>query len=282
MKSLKNPAHAVAYLRVSKEEQNLGPEAQRNAIERWAEREGILVVAWHQDKLTSVTPPEKRPGLARALNDLKTRSAGWLVVAKRDRLARDRAVIVAIEAAVARHGARLASADGTPSGDEPTEVFQRQILDSVAQLERGFIRSRTKAALEVKRERGERIGTIPYGWELKRDGAHHTTSQGVRTCSEACAGCLRIVESPRERATIARARELQARGLTLRGIASFLDLEGFKTRKGTAFTHVQVMKMLGHESTPPTESPDVEERAITPTIDAAAQRQRALAALAKR
>ena len=40
---------AVAYLRVSTSEQHLGPEAQRAAIEAWAARENITVVAWHTD-----------------------------------------------------------------------------------------------------------------------------------------------------------------------------------------------------------------------------------------
>ena len=36
---------AVAYLRVSTDEQHLGPEAQRAAITAWASREGVSVVA---------------------------------------------------------------------------------------------------------------------------------------------------------------------------------------------------------------------------------------------
>ena len=44
-----NPLSAVAYLRVSTDEQKLGPEAQRAAIQSWANREGVSVVAWHTD-----------------------------------------------------------------------------------------------------------------------------------------------------------------------------------------------------------------------------------------
>ncbi len=44
-----NPLIAVAYLRVSTDEQRLGPEAQRASIEAWAKREGVAVVAWHAD-----------------------------------------------------------------------------------------------------------------------------------------------------------------------------------------------------------------------------------------
>lgn len=37
---------AIGYLRVSTEDQRLGPEAQRDAIAAWAERAGIAVAAW--------------------------------------------------------------------------------------------------------------------------------------------------------------------------------------------------------------------------------------------
>jgi hypothetical protein len=61
-RSAGNPSLAVAYVRVSTEDQNLGPEAQRAAIERWAPSRGITVAAWHQDCLSGATAVEDRPG----------------------------------------------------------------------------------------------------------------------------------------------------------------------------------------------------------------------------
>jgi hypothetical protein len=43
--ALTDPRVAVAYLRVSTEEQALGPQAKRNAVLRWAEGAGVRVVA---------------------------------------------------------------------------------------------------------------------------------------------------------------------------------------------------------------------------------------------
>ena len=45
-----DPAVAVAYLRVSTDEQRLGPDAQRAAIEVWAARAGVRVASWHCDQ----------------------------------------------------------------------------------------------------------------------------------------------------------------------------------------------------------------------------------------
>ena len=46
----RDQSRAVAYLRVSTEDQALGPEAQRAAIEAWAARQGVQVLSWHLDQ----------------------------------------------------------------------------------------------------------------------------------------------------------------------------------------------------------------------------------------
>ena len=45
-----SPLVAVAYLRASKDEQRLSPEAQRAAVEAWAAREGVQVAAYFIDQ----------------------------------------------------------------------------------------------------------------------------------------------------------------------------------------------------------------------------------------
>jgi len=53
---------AVAYLRVSTDRQELGPEAQRAAIEAWATREGVTVAAWHVEAgVSGAAPIADRP-----------------------------------------------------------------------------------------------------------------------------------------------------------------------------------------------------------------------------
>ena len=70
-----DPRRAVAYLRVSTDEQHLGPEAQRAAVEAWAARAGVVVVAWHIDAgVSGAAPVDRRPALLGALAD--RRNAG--------------------------------------------------------------------------------------------------------------------------------------------------------------------------------------------------------------
>src|SRR6185437_2063571 len=101
-------------------DQQLGPEAQRRAIGAWAETNGVEVVAWHADQgISGGSDLDERPGLVAALADLRLLGAGVLVVAKRDRIARDVYVAATIERAVDHGGARVVCADGIGNGETP-------------------------------------------------------------------------------------------------------------------------------------------------------------------
>lgn len=218
---------AIAYIRASKESQKLTPEAQRAAIEAWAVHEGVQVVEWHIDQdVCSVEPIERRPALLAALAACKKHRAGVLIVAKRDRIARKPALTETIELAAAAAGAEVLSADGMSSRKGVEGVMLRGMSDLFAQVEREMIRTRTKAALAVKKARGERVGQIPYGWELAEDGIH-----------------LAPVEA--EQSILARAQDLSQGGLSLRKVAAKLTEEGRLSRSGKPFMPTQVVRMLG-------------------------------------
>ncbi|MGD0679743.1 MAG: recombinase family protein [Polyangiaceae bacterium] len=216
---------AVAYIRVSKEEQKLGPEAQRASIEAWARSEGIHVAAWHVDQgVCSVTPIDERPALVAALASLREHAAGVLVVAKRDRIARDVVLAAMVERATTSAGATIVSAAGEGNGDAPADAFMRTVIDGAAQYERALIRARTKAALGAKRAKGEKTGgDAPYGFTV--DGG-------------------RLVAVENEQAAIARARELSAEGRSLRAVAAALAGEGHVSRTGRPFAAMQIARMV--------------------------------------
>ena len=82
---------ALAYIRVSTDQQResgLGLEAQQYAVTQAAARLGLQLAATYTDAgLSGTLAVEDRPGLADALNAL--RRGDVLIVAKRDRIARD-------------------------------------------------------------------------------------------------------------------------------------------------------------------------------------------------
>ena len=208
-----DPTRAVAYLRVSTEDQALGPEAQRAALERWAAANGVTIVAILEDRgVSGGAELADRPGLLLALSAILEHGAGLLLVAKRDRLARDPMIAAMVEAAAARSGARVVSAAGEGTdGNDPTSILMRRIVDAFAEYERLLIRARTKSALAVKKARGERTGEIPYGYTVASDG---------RT----------LVPLVVEQAAIARMHELRAAGVPLRRVCAMLTEEGYPSR----------------------------------------------------
>ena len=241
-----SPLLAVAYVRVSTEDQKLGPEAQRASIEAWAAHEGVQVADWCPDPgVTSVAPINERPGLMKALRSIRDHGAGVLVVAKRDRIARDPMLTRMIEGEVARMGAVVISASGEASGGTaPADVMMRGVVDLFAEYERGLIRARTKAALAVKKARGEKTGGgVPYGYRRKADGQHTTLRTGERKCPLSCLGCRNLEPLEAEQVVIARARELRAKGLSLGDIAGQLGEDGHFSRTGKTFAPSQVARM---------------------------------------
>lgn len=206
-----DPLRAVAYVRVSTDEQQLGPDAQRRAIEGWAVANAVTIVSWHVEHVTGAADIEARPALTEALGSLRPSAAGVLVVAKRDRLARDSYVAMGIERAAGRSGARVLTADGTGNGDTAADAFMRAILDAAAAYERALIRARTKAAMAVKRARGELVGSVPFGFRLAADG---------RTLEHNVA----------ERDVVSQIHALRAEGRTHEGIAAELNARGVVAR----------------------------------------------------
>jgi DNA invertase Pin-like site-specific DNA recombinase len=205
-----DPGVAVAYIRVSTDEQDLGPEAQRAEVEAWARRSGVTVVSWHEDRVSGRTEIHKRRGFLEALEGVRNHGAGLLVVAKRCRIARD-VVIAATAGQVTKDsGARLVTADGVANDDGPESGLLRLLMDGFAQYEAARIRARTKAALAVKKARGERIsGRAPLGFRFESG---------------------RLVEDPQERAVLARVDELRERGWSLARVADSLNREGTPCR----------------------------------------------------
>ena len=217
---------AIGYIRVSTDEQLLGQDAQRAALEAWAAREGVTLASVHVDAgVSGAAPLEARPGLLAAMVELGEIKAGFLVVAKRDRLARDPVVAVVIEREAAKLGVKVVSADGVGVGDSPEAQLMRRIVDAIAEYERALIRARTKAALAVKRSRGELIGSVPLG--LRVDATGKLEAGGP--------------DAP----LVARAKALRASGLSQAKVAAQMAAEGLVGRSGKPWNATQVARATG-------------------------------------
>ena len=107
----------------------------------------------------------------------------------------------------------------------PEGAWTREALDLARAYERAVIRSRTRAALAAKRSRGERTGTLPYGYRLAADGLH-------------------LEADGTEQAVMASVRQLAGAGLSQRAIVAHLAGRGVVGRKGAPLQQTQVARML--------------------------------------
>ena len=165
-----------------------------------------------------------RPGLADALNALQRGDV--LLVAKRDRIARDAVLSVLIERELAKKGARVISAagEGTET-DDPAAIFTRRILDAVSELERALIRSRVRVAMAAAKARGQRVGRIPFGQRLAEDGIH-------------------LEPDPEEQTILRQIHEWRRAGYVMGSIAQALNARGLRTRQGREWQRSFVSQLL--------------------------------------
>jgi DNA invertase Pin-like site-specific DNA recombinase len=235
---------AVAYIRVTERRAELGeaslaeastegPGAQRLAIETWAERTRVAITSWKIDVgIDGATPIAERPGLLAAYRAVVEERAGMLVAANAERFSQDELVSWLIERAALAEGATIQTADGSRREtrarvDEPEEnmPWTRGAITLASAHQRVTLRARIRASLAEKAARGERVGTVPYGYRLAADGVHLEADEA-------------------EQAVIAAVRRLSGEGLSQRAIASRLAACGTSGRTGAPLGQTQIANIL--------------------------------------
>jgi len=221
---------AIGYIRVSTDgqaEEGVSLAAQERQVRAYAELYGFALVGIETDAGASAATLERR-GLTRALAMLERGEAEALIVPKLDRLARsvrDLDTLLTRYFAAGRYSLISVAdyVDTRTAGGRMTLNFHM----SVAQWEREIISERTKAALAHKRQAGERVGQIPYGYRLAPDG-------------------VRIEADPEEQLVVARIRAWRASGHSLRGIVKQLNAERTPAR-GVAWYRPTVTAIIERE-----------------------------------
>jgi DNA invertase Pin-like site-specific DNA recombinase len=221
---------AVAYLRVSTEKQadkGVSLEAQRAKVEAYAHLYELELVEVVVDAGASAKTLD-RPGLQKALEMLRAGQAEALLVVKLDRLTRSVVHLGQLLEDYFAKGSKWALLSVSEQIDSRSAAgrLSLNILGSVSQWERETIGERTSAAMQHKASVGEYTGgELPYGYALGADGEH-------------------LIENPEEQKVLGTARTLRGAGLSLRSVARELNAQGFRSRTGKQFAHVQIARML--------------------------------------
>ena len=211
----------VGYVRVSTEEQVDGHslDAQRREIERYAERQGFVLVNIYADEGVSAHTDriEKRPQLAALLADASRGSFDTVVVHTIDRWARNMRVQLETLSRLGSAEVGFVSLMENFDFSTPHGKFNLNMIGGVNQFFSDQLALHVLKSQRHKAEGGLPIGPVPFGYVIGTSGE------------------VAIVE-PSEGEAIRQAFAARAAGRSNGQIAEVLNGDGFRTRKGNFFT----------------------------------------------
>jgi DNA invertase Pin-like site-specific DNA recombinase len=214
----------VAYVRVSTNQQGrsgLGIEAQRAALSRFAQSEGLDLAAEFVEVETGKGSDalDRRPQLAAALARARALRCP-VAVSKLDRLSRD----VHFISGLMTHRVPFVVADLGPDVDP----FVLHLFAALAEKERALISGRTKSALAAAKAKGIKLGN-PRIEAARRLAVASLQAEANRAASNVLPI---IAEIRRSGAT------------TLRAIAEALNARGVPTQRGGRWHATSVRNVL--------------------------------------
>jgi DNA invertase Pin-like site-specific DNA recombinase len=214
----------VAYVRVSTNQQGrsgLGVEAQREALSRFAQSEGLDLAAEFVEVETGKGSDalDRRPQLAAALARARALRCP-VAVSKLDRLSRD----VHFISGLMTHRVPFVVADLGPDVDP----FVLHLFAALAEKERALISGRTKSALAAAKAKGVKLGNPRI--EAARGRA---VASLQAEADRAASNVLPIIAEIR-----------RSGAMTLRAIAEALNARGVPTQRGGRWHAMSVRNVL--------------------------------------
>ena len=228
---------AVAYYRVSTKQQHrsgLGIDAQRATVTRFAESEGLRIIAEYVEVETGkgADALDRRPQLAAALSAAR-KAKGSILVSKLDR--RDVAFVSGLMAQRVPFIVAELGRDADP--------FMLHLYAALAEKERRLISERTKAALAAKKAQGASLGNPRNVVTAASLGRQAQTA----VADQFTANLLPLVKA------------IQSTGaVTLEAITRALNERGVRSARGTRWYASSVANLLSRA-----------QKLATPRADAA-------------
>lgn len=219
----------AGYARVSTDDQatrGFSLDAQRQAIERYAEGRGWSITGWYIDAGVSAynDDPQKRPQFAALLDAVGRREWDAAIVLKLDRLARS----VRVSASVLGHfrdkGCALISVSEGWDFGSISGQFLYHIMGALAEMESATISERTKRGMAMQAAKGLWRGTVPWGGTL---------AEG------------KLIVDPARADDVAWALEAMAQQ-PFSTVATAFNVRGLRTARGNLWRPLSVQQWLEH------------------------------------
>ena len=216
---------AYGYCRVSTKKQaddGLSLQAQEQDIRAWAQYKGVeLVEVIHDD---GSGKDLNRPGLQRLLKIVGNKESEFLVVCKLDRLSRNvREILYLVEDVFSEGGTHLVSLREEINTTTPMGRFFLMIMSALAQMEREQTVERIEAVMEYKKDKGDHMGKIPYGYRRENG---------------------RLISEEQEKKALKSMRKMREKGNSYNKIAESLNKKGIPTRKRGGKWHASTVRTI--------------------------------------
>lgn len=212
----------IGLIRVSTEGQGVagnGLEAQRLAIEKFAEDTGYTLLEIVREEVSGKLGLEDRPVMKAALEKaIKLKAV--LVVSKLDRLSRNAAFILNLMQTKAKFAVAQFGLEADP--------FMLHMYAVLGEKERAMIGARTKDALAIRIAKGVKLGN-----RTNIEYAREKAAKAVSEKADAFAARMRV--------TIER---MLGTGMSYRAIAAELNENGVKTARDGIWTPTTISRMV--------------------------------------
>lgn len=226
MSKTQQSGKAIGYVRVSTEDQavnGVSLEAQQDRIRAYCTLNGLELAEVFIDAGISGKRANNRPELQKAL-DAVCHPGGVLVVYSLSRLARSTKDTIAISDRLQARNADLVSLSEKIDTTSAAGKMIFRMLAVLAEFESDVISERTRLGMRQKKSRGERVGKVPFGFDLADDG-------------------VKLIPNENEQEILKLVQELRDRGLSYRKIADHLNAQSIPSKEGGEWIHTAVQRI---------------------------------------
>ena len=222
---------AIAYIRVSTEgqaeEDKYGVEAQKEAIKEYAKEHGYRVDKYMVEKKSGAS--DERPVLDEILfGEISNPPTEAVIVYKNDRIARDTKLFYVYMYYLWKKNIQLVTVkeDSLNQMDKEYRDLITSVLMFVAEQERRNIVMRTTNGKRMKAKTGGYCGGMaPYGYKVEKK---------------------QLIVNEDERPMIEYIFKRESEGAPRLRVAKELNEMGYRTRKGTEFKDVNIIKIVAN------------------------------------
>ena len=152
-----------------------------------------------------------------------------LVVYSLSRLARSTRDTLMIAERLDKAGADLVSLSEKIDTTSASGKMMFRLLAVLAEFERDQISERTTSAMRHKQSKQERVGEVPFGYDLGADG-------------------VTLSSNAEEQEAIGLINTLHQAGMSLRAIAAELNTRSVPSKKGGEWIHTAISRILKRRS----------------------------------